>query len=171
MIAPKNPPKKNASFADLVAQQIPYLRRNARRYYRDEANQDDLASDVVLKALENQHLFIEGSNLKGWLLTIMYNLFATQYRVGKRKGVSVQIDELLVDTGVTNFSTPNHGPSLLATEEMQHMLSQLKPELLVIVESRINGMKYEEIAAQLNIPCGTVKNRLHKARKALMVEA
>lgn len=162
--------KKTPSFGDLLAEQIPYLRRIARRYQTDEEDQHDLASDVLLKALSSEHLFIAGSNLRGWLSTIMHNTFINQYRVSKRRGATVDLNEILVDTGISDFSTPNLGPALLAEAEVNRLLTRLKPELLVIVESRMKGMKYEEIAEALQIPCGTVKNRLHLARKTLLQE-
>src|SRR5216683_3842750 len=64
-----------AEFSRRIENELPFLRKRVRRWRRDRANADDLVQDTVLQALANAHLWQPGSNLRGWLLTIMRNQF------------------------------------------------------------------------------------------------
>jgi RNA polymerase sigma-70 factor, ECF subfamily len=73
--APAAPLLERTEFAEQVEQEIPFLKRAARRWYREKADVEDLVQDTLVQALANAHLWRPGSDLRAWLFTIMRNRF------------------------------------------------------------------------------------------------
>src|SRR4051812_28755178 len=80
-VAAENPPAAGHTpqpeFRHRIEDEIPFLRRAARRWRREPADADDLVQDTLLRALANAHLWQPGSDLRAWLYTIMRNCFLT----------------------------------------------------------------------------------------------
>jgi RNA polymerase sigma factor (sigma-70 family) len=127
----------------------------------------DLIQDTLLKALRNEAKFKEGSNIKAWLFVIMRNTFISKYNNEKRNTyVDVTEDEYMLTTsGATDY---NKGASTLAMSEINNAIDKLDKVYREPFMMHFAGFKYEEIAEKLSIPMGTVKNRIHVARKSLM---
>jgi RNA polymerase sigma-70 factor (ECF subfamily) len=128
---------------------------------RDYESARDLCQETLCKALIYKDNYHTGTNIKAWLYTIMRNTFINDYRREKRK-------KLMMDT--MSYFEPQHisnaGKNVLAKEinEAIHRLPSIfKTACLLYFE----GYKYHEIAEALNEPLGTIKSRIHFARKLL----
>jgi len=154
--------------ADLIAELealMPRLRRFATVLMRDEAQVDDLVQDVVLRAIEKLHLFKEGTNFSGWMFTIMYNRAMSEFRSRRRSPlINKELEE-------------RDSPRVSAKQEDQIFLGEVGQawgklqashrEVLYLVV--IEQLRYEEAAEVLEIPIGTVRSRLSRARDELRV--
>ena len=143
----------------------PLLKRLSKKFTRDAGESSDLVQDTILKALTHQDQFRENTNLQGWLFTIMRNTFINHYRK-KQRGQAVhdptrELYFLNIEDSHT-FSSPER---TYAWEDLWRNIDALKEELKTPFKLHTSGYKYHEIAESLNIPIGTVKNRIFHARK------
>jgi RNA polymerase sigma-70 factor (ECF subfamily) len=144
-----------------------FLRPFALRLTRDSDDADDLVQDTLVKAYTNREKYADGTNLKAWLFTIMKNTFITQYQRMVRRNTFIDTtenlhfinsNESLQDNGaIASFMREDIEKALELTDEMYRL-----PFLMYF-----QGFKYHEIAEELDLPIGTVKNRIHIARKDL----
>ncbi len=140
-----------------------YLRQLAFTFARDKDNAQDLYQETVYKALAKFYQFKPGTNLKAWLSTIMRNTFINEYR--KKKFYTTPIET--IQTTTCTPTEVNYSLSNLSIEEINNEMSSLNPKYKSVIEMCIAGFSYEEIAAHLNLPLGTVKSRIHLGRKEL----
>lgn len=148
--------------AELIAQQIPRLRRYARALTGDRERADDLVQDSLERAWSQIHLW-RGGDMRPWLFTIMHNLFANHARRHSREPAWVP----LIDED-TPMDRPAEHETALDLRDLQTALKQLPEEqravlLLVCLEQ----LSYEETAHILGIPIGTVMSRLSRGREQL----
>jgi RNA polymerase sigma factor (sigma-70 family) len=130
---------------------------------------EDLVQDTMLKALANQDKFQEGTNLKGWLYTIMKNIFINKYRRAvKSKIFNDDTEGQYYINSATSLTSRNEGESSLMLKDISNAISSLSQKLRDPFMMSYTGYKYEEIASQLHLPLGTVKVRIHNARQTLM---
>lgn len=135
---------------------------------RDEAN--DLLQDTSLKALDNEEKYEPATNFKGWIYTIMRNIFINNYR-------RIVREQTFIDTTENQYhlNTPL-GEAFESTEstydlkEMHRIVNALPKEYRIPFSMHIAGFKYREIAEKLNIPLGTVKSRIFFTRQRLQQE-
>ena len=143
---------------------LPALRRFAISLTRNEDRADDLVQDSVERSLLKAEHFEPGTNLRSWIFTVCRRIFLNQIRKQKSQGVSVELD----DAPQAKLSEAAPQTSALAFKEMAGHFDRLplrdKVVLSLVV---IEGMKYEEAAAMLNVPVGTVRSRLSRARNRL----
>lgn len=143
------------------------LRPFAVRLTRDADDANDLMQDTMLKAFKNREKFAEGTNLKAWLYTIMKNTFISNYqRLVRRKTFTDSTDGLHYLNSSDNI-TENLAFSTFTREDIEAALAQTDAVFRVPFLMYFEGYKYHEIAEHLEIPIGTVKNRIHIARKFL----
>ncbi|MEM6765353.1 MAG: RNA polymerase sigma factor [Bacteroidota bacterium] len=143
------------------------LKPIALKLTRDMEEANDLMQETLLKAMANREKFTEGTNLKAWLYTIMKNTFITNYhRLVKRKTFIDTTDNLHFINSSSHV-TENKAGSKLAMDEISKAIKDLSYEYKTPFMMHYKGYKYHEIADILNIPIGTVKNRIHIARKEL----
>ena len=83
-----------SDFHRRLEEQIPRLRRYARALTRDASRADDLVQDTLLRALNKQHLYQEGTNLRAWLFTLMHNQHVNDVRRSNRDGGNVDVEEM-----------------------------------------------------------------------------
>lgn len=141
------------------------LRPLAFRLTRDAEEANDLIQDTLVKAFANKDKFTDGTNLKAWLYTIMKNTFITNYhRLMKRKAY---IDSTVQFSNVGDYTTDNAANTKITLDEIHASIDKLSYEYKTPFLMYYKGYKYHEIADILNIPIGTVKNRIHIARKEL----
>lgn len=141
-----------------------YLKMYAMHFTRDIEDANDLVQDTALKAISYYAKFQEGTNMKGWLYTIMKNTFINNYRsITRRKAVVTNTEELSSST-LMYSSTVNQGDSRFVMDDIQRALGNLPETYYNPFIKYYEGYKYFEIADQLNIPIGTVKTRIHVAR-------
>ena len=144
-----------------------YLKVVAIKLTANQEQADDLVQDNIYRALVNQEKFL-GGNLKAWLTTIMKNLFINGIRTSKRRqNLTTTSNHDFVMESVSN-STFNQGDSKIMMKEMEQEIDRLHPDLRTPFMMRYEGYKYEEIAQRLDAPIGTIKSRIHIARKNLI---
>lgn len=135
---------------------------------RDEAN--DLLQDTSLKALDNEEKYEPATNFKGWIYTIMRNIFINNYR-------RIVREQTFIDTTENQYhlNTPQ-GEAFESTEstydlkEMHRIVNALPKEYRIPFSMHIAGFKYREIAEKLDLPLGTVKSRIFFTRQKLQRE-
>ncbi|MEM6342761.1 MAG: RNA polymerase sigma factor [Bacteroidota bacterium] len=154
-------------FNSAVINLHPSLKPIAYKLTRDNEEANDLIQETLLKAIANREKFSEGTNLKAWLYTIMKNTFITNYhRLVKRKTFIDTTDNLHFINSSSHV-TENGAGTKLAMDEIEKAIKGLSYDYKTPFMMHFKGYKYFEIADILNIPIGTVKNRIHIARKEL----
>jgi RNA polymerase sigma-70 factor (ECF subfamily) len=141
---------------------LPDLRAFSRFLCRDRESADDLVQNTILAALNKQSQFAPGTNLKGWLFTIMRNRFYSDLRTQRRRPTSID------DEAAAPLTAVDNPEATLALKELSAALWQLSPqsrEALVLVGA--GGFSYEEAAALCGCSVGTLKARVSRARKQL----
>ncbi|MBD5200782.1 MAG: RNA polymerase sigma factor [Bacteroidales bacterium] len=132
---------------------------------RDEAN--DLLQDTTLKALDNADKYVENVNFKGWIFTIMRNIFINNYRKTVRQATVVDKTEDLFHLNVSQDSGLNTPDGSFAVKEISVAINSFTEDYRVPFSMHVAGYKYHEIAQKLGLPLGTVKSRIFFARKRL----
>jgi RNA polymerase sigma-70 factor (ECF subfamily) len=148
-----------------IEAEIPRLRRYARALTRDRVAADDLVQEALTRALAKLHLWQEGTNLRGWLFTIMHNQYVNQVRASIRADAMIDPSE-----AGPLASWPATQDKCLELRDLDRALDRLPEEQrAVILLVGLEGMGYEEVAQALGIPTGTVRSRLSRGRIALHV--
>jgi len=150
-------------FGRLLESEVPRLRRYARALTRNTAKADDLVQSSLVRALEKQHLWQPGSNLRAWLFTILHNQHVNDVRHSLRQGSPGPVEDAEPVWRVEPVADAS-----LQLRDLQRAINTLSHEqrevlLLVCLE----GMRYEQVAIILDIPVGTVRSRLSRARTTL----
>lgn len=143
------------------------LKTFTRRFTNDREESNDLVQDTILKALTYRDKFRRDTNLKGWLFTIMRNTFINNYRKNQRSKTSHDDTKDLYFLNVEDTYTFNSPGANFEYKDIWNNVNSLREELLVPFKMHTSGYKYQEIAEHLNIPIGTVKNRIFHARKEI----
>ncbi len=143
------------------------LRQFTYRFTKNQEESQDLVQDTILKALIYKNKFKKDTNLKGWLFTIMRNTFINNYRKSKIAKTSTDNTKELYFLNVADSNTPSRPEKLFEFNEMWENINEVKEELQIPFKMYETGYKYHEIADHLNIPIGTVKNRIFHARKEI----
>lgn len=135
---------------------------------RDSAN--DLVQDSVLQALDNQEKFTHAKNLKGWMYTIMRNIFVNNYRRTVREmniiddTYSIHQQSLIEDEDSDRFDLTYD------MKQLYSVIHAIPEDMKIPFQMFVAGFKYREIAEKLGLPMGTVKSRLFFIRKRLKEE-
>ncbi len=137
----------------------------AYRLTLNHANASDLVQEASLRAFRFYHKFEEGTNFKGWILTILRNLFINDYRKKAKEPVKIDFDEYQGMIGTTELSGAQEE---IFGESLQVAIDKLPEELrTVLTLYYVEGFAYKEIAKIMKTPIGTVMSRLHTAKNAL----
>jgi RNA polymerase sigma-70 factor, ECF subfamily len=146
-----------------IEAEIPRLRRYARALTRDVIAADDLVQDCLTRALGKLHLWQRGTDLRAWLFTILHNQYVNYVRRSVREGVMVGLS----DTEPFLTRAPHQGHRL-ELRDLERAIAKLPEEQRsAILLVGLEGMRYEEVAAVLDVPVGTVRSRLSRGREAL----
>lgn len=151
---------------ELVAA-IPRLRRYARVLTGDAVRADDLVQDTLARAWEKRRLWQAGTDLRAWLFTVMHNVHVNQLALIRREAANVSLD---ADSTGLAWQLPVRGNQLDRVEllEVVAQMGRLPPDQReVLLMAAVEEMRYEEIAAVLSVPIGTVMSRLSRARDKL----
>lgn len=167
--------------SDFQEEALPHmdaLYRYALRLTRNDRDAEDLLQDTFLRAFRFWDKYQKGSNCKAWLFRIMKNLFLNKIDKGKRTPDQTSLDDTeewylysqLKDGGPD--SVKNDPASIFELkdwgDQIQEAISQLPEDFrepLVLFDGE--GMSYQEISDLLEVPIGTVRSRLNRARKKL----
>jgi len=149
-------------FSQLLEAEIPRLRRYARALTRDVVQADDLVQDCLTRALTKQHLWQPGTDLRAWLFTILHNQHCTELRRRVREGLSVELDQ------APPVSVPSNAIAALELRDLARAINRLpEDQRTVVLLIGLEGMRYDRVAAILNVPVGTVRSRIARARQEL----
>ena len=143
------------------------LRNFAMKFTRDLDDANDLMQDTMVKAIRYFDHFEEGTNMKGWLFTIMRNTFINNYRKGLKARDLVTQSEDVSSANLVFSATGNQAVNDFVMGDIKGALAKLPQQLSIPFVRYVEGYKYHEIAEEMNIPLGTVKTRIHEARKHL----
>lgn len=134
---------------------------------RDDAY--DLLQDTTLKALDNQDKYIDNTNFKGWVFTIMRNIFINNYRRVVRNQTVVDKSDDLHLLNVVQDSGLDTPEGVFAMHEINKCINSFNAEYREPFSLFVSGYKYHEIAEKMSLPLGTVKSRIFFARKKLQM--
>jgi len=153
------------------------LHRTAFRLTRSRDDAADVVQETFLRAYRTFSNFAPGTNCKAWLFTIMYSVFVNRYRKAKREPIPVSLEEVeeRFHLGVTAVWDSDQVAWDVGAEwprtEVGNALDRL-PESFrsAVVLVDLEELSYEEAAAVLNCPVGTLRSRLFRGRKLLFLE-
>jgi RNA polymerase sigma-70 factor (ECF subfamily) len=151
-----------------LAAVIPRLRRYARVLTANSTRGDDLVQDTLTRAWEKHSYWRPGSDLRAWLFTIMHNVFVNQLAAAKRDAENVSLDAQSETGTILPLAEEDDPTRRIELREVMNHVQRLpaeQREVLMLVA--VEGMRYEEVAATLEIPVGTVMSRLSRARDKL----
>jgi len=144
---------------------IPALRAFARTFYQNQNDADDLVQETLVRALAHVDHFQEGTRLKSWMFTIMRNTFCTRYRISRREAVGV------TECISSQESVQPEQEWRLRGHELEAACSNLPDKYRSAFEFIfVDGRSYEEAAEHFHCPIGTIKSRVNRARRHLMIE-
>jgi len=157
-------------FNQMLISNAEFLKPFAATLTHDTETAKDLFQETLYKALANKDKYSVGTNIKAWLYTIMRNIFINHYR---RRAKQNTIFDSTPNDFLLNYNqsvTTNAAISNINIKEMQQAIYKLpeifkNPFLLYF-----DGFKYNEISDMLNEPLGTIKSRIHFARKLLKAQ-
>ena len=132
---------------------------------RDDAY--DLLQDTTLKALDNEDKYTDNTNFKGWVFTIMRNIFINNYRRTARAATVVDTTENLYHLNLSQDSGLESPEGSFHASEITDAIDEFPEEYRVPFSMHVAGYKYNEIAEHMHLPLGTVKSRIFFARKKL----
>lgn len=156
-----------AEFNNMLVSNSDFLKPFAFTLTRDSDTARDLMQETMYKALANKDKYNIGTNIKAWLYTIMRNIFINNYRRKVRQNTVFDNtpNDFLLDynqAAVTNTAEVN-----LKLKDIQLSIHKLPGIFKDPFVMYYEGYKYNEIAAVLREPLGTIKSRIHFARKLL----
>ncbi len=128
---------------------------------------EDLVQDTTLKVLDNEEKYVDNVNFKGWVLTIMRNIFINNYRRQVRSATIIDTTEDLYHLNISQESGLETPEGTFATQEISKAINEFSDDYKVPFSMYVAGYKYSEIAEHMNLPLGTVKSRIFFARKRL----
>ena len=144
-----------------------YLKPFAMTLTRDMEAAKDLIQETLYRALANREKYNAGTNIKAWMYTIMRNIFINNYRRSAKQNTIFDKtpNDYLLD--YNQFSTANAAEATLSLKEIKEAVYALPEIFKNPFELYFEGYKYHEIADILAEPLGTIKSRIHFARKLL----
>ncbi|NJD23390.1 MAG: sigma-70 family RNA polymerase sigma factor [Melioribacter sp.] len=167
-------------YAEFEKEAVPHLDAVysfALRMTGDEDDADDLVQETYLKAFRFFDKFEKGTNCKAWLFRILKNSFINDYRKTTKEPNKVDYDDVqnfYENIKADEVETQHYEEDAFANlldDEISKAISELPEDFrTVVILSDIEGFTYEEIADFVDIPVGTVRSRLHRARKMLYVQ-
>jgi RNA polymerase sigma-70 factor (ECF subfamily) len=154
-------------FNNLLLNNADFLKPFAVNLTKDSEVAKDLYQETLYKALANQEKYNVGTNIKAWLFTIMRNIFINDYR---RRAKQQTIFDNTGNDYLLNYRQPsvfNAAESELRLKEIYQAIYQLPEIFKTPFLLYFEGYKYHEISEALSEPLGTIKSRIHFARKLL----
>ena len=154
-------------FNDVLIRNADFLRPFAINLTRDSDAANDLYQETMFKALANKEKYNAGTNIRAWLFTIMRNIFINDYR-RKTKQKTVfdhSSNDYLINQ--RQAVTGNLAESKIQQKEIRTAIENLPEIFKTPFLLYFDGYKYHEIAEALHEPLGTIKSRIHFARKLL----
>lgn len=154
-------------FNHLLTSNRPIMRGFAINFTRNVEDAEDLIQDTFLKALKYKDRFEDGTNFKGWLYTIMRNIFLNNCKKQQlgRNIFGPSADSIQYELG---SHSENNIYRTINESDIRVAIDHLRQDLRKPFEMAFEGYQYEEIAQEMGVPTGTIKSRIFNARKRLM---
>lgn len=154
-------------FNDLLLSNADYLKPFAFTLTRDNESARDLMQETMYRALANKEKYNSGTNIKAWMYTIMRNIFINDYRKKSRQ-------QTIFDSTPNDFLLDHNQAAVSNSAEISLTLKDIRASIHDLPDIfkhpfilYFEGYKYNEIASLLAEPLGTIKSRIHFARKLL----
>jgi RNA polymerase sigma-70 factor (ECF subfamily) len=154
-------------FNQMLVNNTDFLKPFAFTLTRDNETAKDLLQETMFRALANKDKYNVGTNIKAWLYTIMRNIFINNYR--RRVKQNTIFDSTPNDffLNYQQATVSNDAERTLKMKEIQSAVHNLPEIFKNPFMLYFEGFKYHEIAEALSEPLGTIKSRIHFARKLL----
>jgi RNA polymerase sigma-70 factor, ECF subfamily len=147
--------------------EIPCLQRYALRLARDAAVAEDLVQESLMRALDKQHLWQEGTNLRAWLCTILHNQYVNQVRRSVRERGIAEISKVS-----TSLAQPPSQDKRLELRDLDRALKNLPAtQRAAVLLIGLEGLRYDRAAEIVGVRVGTVRSRLSRGREKLRMAA
>ncbi len=169
------------TFEDSIRPHLDYLYSFARHVTGDRTESKDLVQKTVIRAMDRFHQYEDGTNIRAWLSRIMKNLWIDEYRSRNRR--SEREYRYARSTRELRWESQNRCCPSSEQQDVEKLLNkcvsdEMREALTSIPEKymrpllmhAVRDMKYEEIADSMDCPTGTVRSRLHRAKKLLKSE-
>lgn len=157
----------NDNFSSRILTIQDHLLNFAYQLTTDREAARDLLQDTTLKALDNQDKYVDNVNFKGWVFTIMRNIFINNYRQTVRKATVIDTTEDLYHLNISQESGLSTPDGSYAVQEISKAVEAFSEEYRRPFSMHVAGYKYNEIAEKMGLPLGTVKSRIFFVRKRL----
>jgi RNA polymerase sigma-70 factor (ECF subfamily) len=167
----------SARFAHEAVPLRDIMYRHAFRMSRNHPDAEDLVQEAMMKAYAGFHAFRPDTNMRAWLLRILINSYISDYRKKQRQPVQysteVITEQRLVDTYSRSAPAALRSAEDLALDSLPDNDIKSAMEALpqqfrdVVYYADVEGLRYQEIAAIMNTPTGTVASQLHRGRRQL----
>ena len=176
MTAVSTEPTKNKDhlFEDELLPHADALYNFAYHLTYNEADANDLVQETFMKAFRFINLYESGTNSKAWLFKILKNAFINEYRKKKKEPEKIDYNDVITfsdeddDNSAAYFDLREELFDGIMGDEITIALNRLPIDFkTVILLCDVEGFSYEEIAKIIDIPIGTVRSRLHRARNVL----
>ena len=168
-------------FEELAMPHVDSLYNMALRMSTNKEDAEDLVQETYLKAYRFFNTFQKGTNVKAWLFKILRNTFINKYRKAISSPSEVLYEDIeLVNSYVSNNNEPDTKESIdtlkskveslddILGDDIKNAIDSLPIEYReAIIYSDIEELTYKEIAEIINVPIGTVKSRINRARSLL----
>lgn len=156
------------TFERLVEKHRVQLSAYARRLSRNSADAEDLVQETLLRAYTHRHTLRESGSVASWLFVTLRNLFINQRRQKARQPHSVSIE---ADTLPEIPDSTLSDPELVIIKQMEqaavHRATAALPDTyrIALLLADQEGLSYQEISERLDLPIGTVRSRISRARQ------
>jgi RNA polymerase sigma factor (sigma-70 family) len=148
-------------FNTLILNNVDGLKPFAVTLTKDQEAAKDLFQETIYKAFAHRDKYKPGTNVRAWLYTIMRNIFINEYRRnGRRKAVLDTVQRTQASTSVSSELS-------MRLKEINQAIYHLPVVFKTACLLYLDGYKYQEIAYALDEPLGTIKSRIHFAKKML----
>ena len=161
---------KNFTFRKELVEAQDELLRFAYKLTMDIDEANDLLQETSLKALDNEDKYVPDTNFKGWMYTIMRNIFINNYRKIVRDQTFVDTTDNYYHLNLPQDSGFDSTEGAYDLKEMHRVVNALPKEYKIPFSMHVSGFKYREIAEKLGLPLGTVKSRIFFTRQRLQQE-
>ncbi|HUI10774.1 MAG TPA: sigma-70 family RNA polymerase sigma factor [Bacteroidota bacterium] len=170
----KQASEKQRSFEREALPHTDLLYNYALRMTNNPADADDLVQETYLKAYRFWDSYEQGTNIRAWLFRILKNSYINRYRKEVREPDYVEYDDVKSVYAIRHDASPEPNDlqesmfGNLLDDEITGAIAALPDEFrTVVILCDIEALTYEEVAAFMECPLGTVRSRLHRGRKLL----
>lgn len=152
-------------FEENLLKHVDSLYNFAYRMTQSREEAEDLVQEASLRGFKAYHRFVEGTNFKAWLFTILRNIYINDYRRRTREPVKVHYEDVEHFVGLPDMTG---AVEEVFSETLQQSMNQMPEELrTVLTLFYVEDLSYKDIAGVMQCPVGTVMSRLFMARQTL----